>query len=85
MRPLLIEMLSILSSYDVSKTDAAKAAILKHESDLKPKTLVNAFNKNSVIRMAQENVGPIQDEKTRSNYYLSFPAEAKRLLRKQRL
>ena len=84
MRPLLIEMVSILSSYNVSKTIAAKAAILKHESHLKPKTLVNAFNENSVMRTVLGKVGPIQDEKTRSNYYLSFPAEAKRLLRKPR-
>ena len=81
----MVEMLSILSGYDINKIDAARAAAMKHGSDLDPKTLTNAFASDPIFTNLLGKLEPPQDEKTRANYYRSFPAKARKLLRKRRI
>ena len=84
-RSLKVEMLSILASYDIPKLAAAKAALLKHGVKMEPKSLVNSFNDDEAIAGSIDNLEPISDEATRNNFYRSFPADAKKLLRNPRI
>ncbi len=76
------DVLILISKFGMSKTNAAKAAIAKHELDVKPKTLINIYNKEFKSLFEALPISEPMSEYIRTHYVQSFPVAVRGLLAK---
>ena len=82
-RPAIFDMFHLINEFGLSKTDAARAATIKHNLPTKPKTLVNIYDREFKDLFDMVPKSELMDSYTRSNYVRTFPLDARRLLAKR--
>ncbi len=82
-RPAFFDMFNLITEFGLSKTDAARAAKTKHKLSIKPKTLVNIYDRDfkDLFDMVPKN--EFMDSYTRTNYVRTFPVDVRPLLAKR--
>ena len=85
--PALYDMMILTACFEVSKTDAARATVAKHNLSISPKRLCNLFNEqdaffdptDSFVAALREGVRQVQQRYTKT-----FPPNYRKLFRKRR-